>query len=219
MIKAVLFDLDGTLLDTAPDLVATLNYLRAGLGLVAMSVEDLRHFVSRGAAGLINAGMPPCDENTLEQWRGSFLSHYQDNSFINSRPFDGVELLLTELRHRNIPWGIVTNKLEYLCVPILQKTGWLSSAAAIIYGDTLKLRKPHPEPVLSACGIIGIQPASVLMVGDDQRDVEAGQRAGSQTALALYGYAANDCSAEVTASTALVNSPPEVLDLLDTLQQ
>ncbi len=219
MIKAVLFDLDGTLLDSAPDLVASLNYLRASLGLSGLPVDELRRFASRGAGGLIGAGMPACDDATLTQWQMTFLSHYAEHSFVLSRPFDGVDLLLTELRHRNIPWGIVTNKLEYLCVPILQKTGWLSSATAVIYGDTLKLRKPHPEPVLSACDIIGVQAVSVLMVGDDQRDVEAGQRAGSQTALAVYGYAAEDCGAEVTASTALVNSPLDVLDLLDTPQQ
>ena len=94
MIKAVLFDLDGTLLDSAPDLIATLNHLRAGLGLAALPVDELRHFVSRGADGLIKAGMPPCDDETLALWRGDFLRHYQENSFVQSRPFDGVELML-----------------------------------------------------------------------------------------------------------------------------
>ena len=111
VIKAVLFDLDGTLLDSAPDLVATLNHLRASLGLAAMPLDHLRHFVSRGAPGLIKAGMPPCDDETLAMWRASFIEHYQQNSYIHSRPFDGVESMLSELAGRKIPWGIVTSKV------------------------------------------------------------------------------------------------------------
>jgi len=215
MIKAVLFDLDGTLLDSAPDLVATLNYLRSGLGLAAMPIDDLRQFVSRGAAGLIQAGMPPCDDETMQHWRGVFLDHYAENSFVHSRPFDGVDLVLEELVRRGVPWGIVTNKSEVLSRPILEQTGWLSSVAAVICGDSVKQCKPHPEPVLAACATLGIDPANTLMVGDDPRDVEAGRRAGSRTALALYGYAAMECRAEMSADTALIHAPEEVLDLLE----
>lgn len=215
MISAVLFDLDGTLLDSAPDLVATLNHLRAGLGLAAMPVNDLRHFVSRGAIGLIKAGMPPCDDETLESWRMAFLDHYQDNSFIHSRPFDGVDLLLSELTARDIPWGIVTNKMKFLSIPILEKTGWLASASAVICGDSVEHIKPHPEPVLAACRAIGVDPVNALMVGDDLRDVEAGQRAGSHTAFALYGYADQERLSDITANTVLINSPQEVLGLVD----
>ena len=217
MIKAVLFDLDGTLLDTAPDLIATINHLRAGLGLTPIPVGELRHFVSRGAIGLIKAGMPPCDDETLASWQGSFLGHYQDNSFIDSRPFDGVELLLSELTDRGIPWGIVTNKPEYLSIPILEKTGWLASASAVICGDTMPRGKPHPEPVLAACRRIGLEPENVLMVGDDLRDIEAGKRAGCHTAFVLYGYADQESHSEVTENTALINSPEEVLGLLASL--
>lgn len=214
LIKAVLFDLDGTLLDTAPDLVATLNYLRAGLGLAAMPTKDLRHFVTKGAVGLIKAGMPPCDEDTLEEWRNSFLSHYQDNSFNHSRPFEGVESLLAELASRQIPWGIVTNKPELLTIPILEKTGWLSSSPAVICGDTVPHSKPHPEPVLAACKALGVEPADTLMIGDDLRDVEAGRRAGSQTAFVLYGYADEQSQYEISPDTALINQPEDVLELL-----
>ena len=215
MIKAVLFDLDGTLLDSAPDLIATLNHLRADLGLAAMPVDDLRHFVSRGAIGLIKAGMPPCDDETLAQWRASFLAHYEENSFIHSRPFDGVELLLSELASRDIPWGIVTNKMEYLSFPIIEKAGWTSSVSAVVCGDTVENSKPHPEPVLAACQKIGIAPENALMVGDDLRDIEAGRRAGSQTAFALYGYADSESQSDIIGNAALINSPQEVLDLLN----
>ena len=215
MIKAVLFDLDGTLLDSAPDLVATLNHLRARQGLAAMPVNELRHFVSRGAIGLIKAGMPPCDDDTLMSWRESFLDHYQDNSFIHSRPFEGVEFLLSELASRGIPWGIVTNKMEFLTLPILEKVGWLSSVSAVICGDTVSNSKPHPEPVLAACRMIGVDPVNVLMVGDDLRDVEAGKRAGSRTAFVLYGYGDEESQSDIASNTVLINTPEEVLAILE----
>lgn len=214
MIKAVLFDLDGTLLDSAPDLIATLNHLRAGLGLTAMPVDDLRHFVSRGAIGLIKAGMPPCDDETLALWRASFLSHYEGNSFVHSRPFDGIESLLTELDSMEIPWGIVTNKMEYLSFPIIEKAGWRSSVSAVVCGDTFTNSKPHPEPVLEACQMIGIAPENTLMVGDDIRDMEAGQRAGSRTAFALWGYADSESQSDIVGDAALIKTPQDVLNLL-----
>ena len=215
MIKGVLFDLDGTLLDSAQDLVATLNHLRSGLGLAPMPVDELRHFVSRGAVGLIQAGMPPCDAETLASWRESFLEHYKDNSFVHSRPFDGVELLLSELADRNIPWGIVTNKMESLSIPILKKTGWMSLASAVICGDTTPHSKPHPEPVLSACNLLGVDPAKTLMVGDDLRDIEAGKRAGTHTAFALYGYADQVSKSAIAQDTTLIDRPAEILGLLE----
>ncbi len=211
-----MFDLDGTLLDSASDLVASLNHLRAGLGLAAIPVADLRSFVSRGAIGLIKAGMPPCDDETLASWREAFLGHYQENSFVHSRPFDGVELLLAELAGRGVPWGIVTNKMELLSFPILKKTEWLSSASAVICGDTVAYCKPHPEPVLAACRKIGVDPRKTLMVGDDLRDMEAGKRAGCQTAFALYGYADEKSKTNIGGNTTLVNTPAEVLDILET---
>ncbi len=215
MIKAVLFDLDGTLLDSAPDLIASLNFLRAGLGLVALPADDLRHFVSRGAIGLIKAGMPPCDDETLALWREGFLSHYRDNSLVQSRPFDGVELMLKELQTRDIPWGVVTNKMESLSVPLLEKLGWQSMISAVVYGDTVSSSRPDPEPLLAACKKIGILPEDALMVGDDLRDVQAGNRAGCQTAFALYGYADKESRSEITDSTTLISTPHEVLSILE----
>jgi len=215
MIKAVLFDLDGTLLDSAPDLVATLNQLRSDIGLAPKPVAELRQFVSRGALGLIGAGMPSCDDVTLSRWRETFLRHYAENSFVNTRPFDGVESLLSVLKSNGIPWGVVTNKMEYLTLPIIEKAGWSSSVSAVICGDSVNNSKPHPEPVLAACQLIGVDPAQTLMVGDDQRDVEAGVRAGCLTALAMYGYAAIECRFEIIENTPRINSPLEVLELLE----
>lgn len=215
MIKAVLFDLDGTLLDSAPDLVATLNHLRANRGLSAMPVEDLRHFVSRGAVGLIKAGMPPCDDETLARWRLEFLQHYEQNSFVDSRPFDGIESVLAKLDQQEVPWGIVTNKMEYLSFPIIQKAGWESSASAVVCGDTASKSKPHPEPVLAACRMLGTAPENTLMVGDDIRDIEAGSRAGCHTAFALYGYADAESQSDFLNGATMLDQPEQVLDLIN----
>jgi len=216
VISAVLFDLDGTLLDSAPDLIGTLNHLRAGLNLAAMPEDDLRHFVSRGAIGLIRAGMPPCDDDTLLKWKEAFISHYRDNSYRQSRPFDGVEELLTALRARGVPWGVVTNKMESLCVPILEKVGWLPALSALVCGETVTSSRPDPGLILQACETIGIEPGTALVVGDDLRDVKAGTLAGCQTAFALYGYADKESRAELTDDTTLIGAPGEILDLLDT---
>jgi len=215
MIKAVLFDLDGTLLDSAPDLVATLNHLRSGRGLSAMPVDELRHFVSHGAPGLIKAGMPPCDEEAFQQSRKAFLEHYADNSFIKTRPFDGIEGVLEKLKNAGIPWGIVTNKAEFLTLPIVEKAGWTSTAAAVICGDSLEHSKPHPAPVVAACELMGVQPSETLMVGDDKRDIEAGIRAGCQTALVTYGYATEQDCLEMQTQTILIEAPEDLLALLD----
>ena len=124
--------------------------------------------------------------------------------------------MLSELTTRGLPWGIVTNKVEFLSFPILEKTGWLSSAAAVICGDTVPFSKPHPEPVLAACRSLGVEPLNTLMVGDDLRDIEAGERAGSRTAFALYGYARQGSQLEISDRTALINKPEDVLGLLET---
>jgi len=215
VIKAVLFDLDGTLLDSAPDLIASLNHLRSGLGLAALPADDLRHFVSRGAVGLVRAGMPPCDDETLAVWREDFLKHYQDNSFVESRPFDGVDLMLKTLQDCGIPWGVVTNKMESLSIPLLEKLGWRSTASAVVYGDTVSGSRADPEPVLAACELIGVEPANTLMVGDDVRDMQAGARAGCDTAFANYGYSDTETRSEITDSTVLINKPQELLDILE----
>lgn len=215
MIKAVLFDLDGTLLDSAPDLVATLNYLRSGRGLSALAVTELRHFVSRGARGLINAGMPPGDEDTFQQNCKAFLEHYADNSFIETRPFDGVEVVLEKLKNAGIPWGIVTNKAEVLTLPIVEKVGWAAIAGAVICGDSVEYCKPHPAPVLAACDLMGINPSETLMVGDDKRDIEAGKRAGCHTALVTYGYATEQDCMDMQAQTAILDAPEDLLAFLN----
>jgi phosphoglycolate phosphatase len=214
VIRAVLFGLDGTLLDTAPDLVATLNAMRGARGLSAMPVEDLRHFVTHGVGGLVKAGMPPCDDETLLQWQEDFLARFRENRFNLVRPFAGVETLLSELDSAGVAWGIVTNKTKSLCRPLLERNGYLSSASVVICGDAVAAGKPHPQAVLAACETLNLAPEQVLMVGDDMRDIEAGMRAGCRTAFALYGYGAREMLAGLSADTALINQPEDVLTLL-----
>ena len=148
MIRAVLFDLDGTLLDTAPDMVGALNHVRVQEGMPPVPIEDYRHFVSRGALGLISAGMPESSKEKFNERKSLFLEYYQQNLYSNSRPFEGIQELLDQLRLRGVPWGVITNKAEYLALPLLKAAGLLSLAGCAICGDTLQQSKPHPAPVM-----------------------------------------------------------------------
>lgn len=214
MIRAVLFDLDGTLLDTAPDLIAALNFLREGVGLPAVDAAEYRHLVSRGALGLITAGMPESSAEIYQQRKAAFLNHYEQNLFHQTRVFDGVERLLDELDRLGAPWGVVTNKMEYLTLPLLKKAKLLNRAACVICGDTLQQSKPFPAPVLLGCEIIGSNCADTLMMGDDLRDLQAGRAAGTKTALAVYGYLAPGILEQDLGDTYLVHQPEDVLKLL-----
>jgi len=202
MIRAVLFDLDGTLLHSAPDLVAALNWLRERNGLQALPLEELQNSASRGAVGLLSAGMPRADAETLETWRLEFLARYEQFSFAESELFEGVADLLGYLEEQGIPWGIVTNKPEHLAVPILSAAGLSGAIGCLVCGDTLEERKPHPAPVLLACERLNVAPADTVFVGDDLRDLEAGIAAGAITCAAMYGYGSGEFL------------KPEYLDLL-----
>ncbi len=213
MIAGVLFDLDGTLLDSAPDLVGALNHLRRQEGLAEVEVADFRHVASRGAVGLIRAGLPPDNEGVLEARREAFLEYYAANSLRATQPFDGVRDLLEQLQLRAVPWGVVTNKFEYLTLPILAGLGLLASASCVICGDTLSQRKPHPAPVQLACELLGLPPERVIMVGDDLRDIEAGLAAGTETALAAYGYLDPLEDARGVSAGYVIQAPADLLGL------
>ena len=215
MIRAVLFDLDGTLLDTAADLVGALNFIREQEGLEAVGVEEYRHLASRGAAGLIGEGMPRSDAETFAARKTSFLQYYAANSTRFTEPFDGVGELLEQLQARAIPWGIVTNKLEYLALPVLEATGLLRGSSCVICGDTLARSKPDPAPVRLACEILGVPAAEALMVGDDIRDVDAGRAAGTLTAWAAYGYVDPEIGPDRLDGTYIIQAPGEILQLID----
>lgn len=217
MIRAVLFDLDGTLLDTAPDLVASLNHVRRAKSLEPVRTEDYRHHVSRGAVGLLTAGLPSVSEEEFQEHKAAFLEHYRQNLFVQTRPFEGVPELLGALDVRGVPWGVVTNKSEALTRPLLGQAGLLNRAACIVCGDTLAYNKPHPAPVRLACEILRLLAEDVLMVGDDARDLEAGTAAGTQTAFAAYGYVMPDQEGLVLDGSYQIAKPLDILDLISHL--
>lgn len=186
--RAVLFDLDGTLADTAPDLVAAVNLLRTARGLAPADYELLRPYASAGARGLIGAafGLQPGDAD-YEALRVAFLENYTSAIAAKTRLFEGIPELLDALTVSNIPWGIVTNKAARLTELLVPKIG-LAHAACVISGDTTPHAKPHPAPLQEAARRIGISPEECWYVGDDLRDIEAGRAAGMTTIAAAWGY-------------------------------
>ena len=214
-IRAMLFDLDGTLLHSAPDLVGSLNWVRNSESLPPLPVAEMQRFASKGAVGLLRAGMPQTDDATFESWRQRFLEHYAENSFRESALFDGIPELLEFLVARDIPWGIVTNKPEALTFPIVEAARLESSIACVVCGDTLAERKPHPAPVTLACGIVDVAPAAAVFVGDDVRDIQAGRAAGTRTAAAYYGYGSDELDDECVADSYRIHHPRELIELVE----
>ncbi len=191
--QAVLFDLDGTLLDTAPDFWPILNALRATRNLSPLPYASVRQQVSNGAAGLINFAFNLSTGDTdFETLRQDLLTRYQQHLAVNTRLFPGFDHLLQRLQSAQIPWGVVTNKPARYSEPLLSQLGLREQCSSLICPDHVKARKPDPEGLLLACQQLHIKPATVLYVGDHQRDIEAGQRAGMQTAAALFGYIADN---------------------------
>lgn len=215
MIRGVLFDLDGTLLDTAPDMISALNFVRGMEFLEPVPVEEFKHLISGGAPGLIGGGMPASDNLLFEHRKSALLKRYSEFLYEETVFFDGVETLLQALEEKGVPWGIVTNKMEYLALPLLEATGLLKRAGCVICGDTLKQKKPHPAPVQMACQLIACENFQTLMVGDDLKDLQAGQAAGTHTALALYGYVEPGVQEQNLNGSFRISAPGEVMRLLN----
>ena len=215
MIKVVLFDLDGTFADTAPDLAAALNHTRATRNLPPLPLALLRPQASHGSRGLLKVGFdiePDApDFNTL---RDIFLDYYARNICIHTKLFANTAELIDELEQRNIKWGIVTNKPHRFTVPLMKALGYAGRAACLISGDTYAHAKPHPEPLLKACEIIGVSPAQCLYLGDDIRDMQAANAAGMRGVIANYGYVSDDVSIENWNAHGSINRPTELLNLL-----
>ena len=213
-VTAMLFDLDGTLLDSAPDLVGSLNWVRQSEGLAPLPVAEVARHASKGAIGLLNAGMPTTDDATLETWRQRFLVHYAENTHRQASLYEGVIELLERLAEANVPWGVVTNKPEALTFPIIEASGLDATISCCVCGDTLTESKPHPAPVTLGCGILGADPASTVFIGDDVRDIQAGQAAGTRTAAVYYGYGSDELRGELVKDSFSVHHPADLLELI-----
>lgn len=213
-VQAMLFDLDGTLLDSAPDLVGSLNHVRQTEGLPPLPVAEMSKFASKGAVGLLRAGMPEVEGRAMETWRLRFLEHYAVNSYRHSALYDGVPELLEHLDSAGIPWGIVTNKIESLTHPIIEAAQLGDRVSCVVCGDTISESKPHPAPVRLACGMVDTDPAHTVFVGDDIRDIQAGKAAGTQTAAAHYGYGAYEFSDDLVKDSFQVHHPADLLALV-----
>ena len=178
--RAALFDLDGTLLDTARDMAAALNVLLAEEGRAALALDVLRPQVSNGAIALVRTGFPELEVGSaaFAQLRERFLARYRAALCVHTCLFPGFEEVLATLEARGLPWGIITNKAAWLTEPLLQILGLSERAACIVSGDTLPERKPHPRPLLHAANLIAVAPADCVYVGDALRDVQAAARRG-----------------------------------------
>ncbi len=215
MTAAVLFDLDGTLADTAPDLAAALNRLLVEEGREPLALSHLRPHVSGGARGLIRIGfgLTP-DDAAFAALVRRFLAHYQDSLCAGTVLFPGVEELLEAIEERGIRWGIVTNKAQRFTLPLIEQLGLRQRSACIVSGDTALRPKPDPAPLLLACAVLQVAPEQSIYVGDDLRDIDAGRSAGLFTATAAYGYLGGDEPFENWQADAIINEPSEILSLL-----
>lgn len=188
-VDAVLFDLDGTLADTAPDLGAALNRVRRDLGLDPVALETLRPSASHGARGLLRVGMGiDALHPRYGALRDALLAHYEAGLCIDTKLFAEVDTLLDAIEARSLRWGIVTNKATRYTTPLIELLGLDQRALAVVCGDTTPFPKPHPAPLLAAAGILGVPPARCVYVGDAERDITAGIAAGMRTIVARYGY-------------------------------
>ena len=213
--KGVFFDLDGTLADTAPDLVAAANQLLIARNLTPKQYEVLRPCASAGARGLIGGafGIDP-EHPDFIPLRDEFFANYEKALLVNSVLFEGVEHLLDQLDGAKLPWGIVTNKSERFTNPLTDLMGLRQRAASTVSGDTTPHSKPHPEPILHAARIANVDPARSVYVGDDIRDIVAGKAAGMKTIAAAYGYCGCEEPPEAWGADYLVRHPKELLEII-----
>ncbi len=212
-IQTVLFDLDGTLLDTAPDLASALNAVLEQNGRPALPFERIRPVVSHGGRALIELGFGLAPSHPdFEPLRKQLLDHYLAHIADQTRLFPGMGEVLEHIEQSGRKWGVVTNKPGWLTDPLLDALDLRRRAAGIVAGDTLEERKPHPAPLLHACDLVGSRPGDCLYVGDAERDIEAGHHAGMATLVALFGYLMEQDRPETWGATALIRSPQELLD-------
>jgi N-acetyl-D-muramate 6-phosphate phosphatase len=214
-VDAVLFDLDGTLVDSAPDLAGAANELRAAHGLPDMAFEQLRPMVGSGARGMLHAafGIGP-DDAQFEVLRTDFLARYEARILRETRVFERMQPVLDVLEARGLPWGIVTNKVARFSVPLVEGLGLMQRCAVLISGDSTAYAKPHPQPLLEAASRLGLAPQRCVYIGDDRRDVQAGRSALMPTLAAGWGYLGRGESVHDWNADAVLAHPGELLNWL-----
>ncbi len=214
-IKTVLFDLDGTLIDTAPDMAAALDVLCDEEQHSRLPYSKVRPVVSNGSVALVTLAFgDDLDEQTLDRLKNRYLEIYKNGLAVHSRLFDEMDNLLQQLEQQNIKWGVVTNKPGWLTEPLMEALGIHQRAACIVSSDSTENRKPHPEPMYHACKLSGSQPDECVYVGDARRDIEAGQNAGMKTIIAEYGYIGDGENTEDWQADHSIQNPSQILALL-----
>jgi phosphoglycolate phosphatase len=212
---AVFFDLDGTLADTAEDLVAPVNAMRVERGLPPMPLAELRPMASMGARGLLGKGLGVTkDDAAFEPLRDEFLRRYEAGLVVATRLFPGMPELLDALDAAGVPWGVVSNKVQRYVRPIVDALGLAERSRTAIGGDTTAFAKPHPEPLLHAARLVGVRAADCVYVGDDRRDVEAAHAAGMAAVVAAYGYCGEADPPRTWGGDAVADRPTELIGLL-----
>jgi N-acetyl-D-muramate 6-phosphate phosphatase len=215
-LRAVLFDMDGTLLDSAPDFVAISQTMRTERGLPPISDKLIRDQVSGGARAMVaaNFAMNPEDEG-FEALRLEFLERYQSHCAVLTRPFDGMHELLEDIEQAKLIWGVATNKPVRYAEPIMQQLGLAQRSAVLVCPDHVSRSKPDPEMILLACAKMGVEPAATLFIGDDERDIEAGRAAGCKTAAVTYGYIHPQDNPRNWGADVVVDHPQELRAVLE----
>ncbi|WIT10757.1 phosphoglycolate phosphatase [Paucibacter sediminis] len=215
LLRAVLFDLDGTLIDSAPDLAGAANEMRAERGQAPLAYELLRPMVGSGARGMLGVSLAvtPAHED-FESLKAEFLSRYERRMLQETAVFADVPPMLAQLRALNLPWGIVTNKAERFALPMTRALGLAEAAGAVVGGDTTPHAKPHPGSLLEAARRIGVAPEHCAYVGDDERDILAGRAAGMLTVAASWGYLGQGGRVDAWGADFIIDEPLALLKLL-----
>ncbi|TXR32408.1 N-acetylmuramic acid 6-phosphate phosphatase MupP [Ectopseudomonas mendocina] len=215
-LQAVLFDMDGTLLDSAPDFIAITQAMRTARGLPPLADKLIRDHISGGARAMVASAFDEApDSAAFEVLRQEFLERYQQHCAVLTRPFEGIEALLDDIEQARLLWGVATNKPLRYAEPIMQGLNLAERSAVLVCPDHVERSKPAPDMLLLACQQMGVNPEAVLFVGDDARDIESGRAAGCRTAAVTYGYIHPEDNPRNWGADVVVDHPSELRAVLD----